>query len=193
MSQETFQIICNMDIKNVETQVVLQCAPVLMNVKISNLLMLPSVWKNEIKSLFEELPLELVELYEHNGKTAFLVYRPLELSKYLNEQDTACAMQKFGYEKMELGEIVERFSIRYGEYHSGEGEYPHEIGLILGYPTEDVLGFIEHGGKDYAYSGYWKVYGNVAVAVMRFKMFDYAKESGIQMLNRGHNIKSIVR
>ena len=36
--------------------------------------------------------------------------------------------------------------------------FPHEIGLFLGYPAEDVAGFISHKGHDFCYSGYWKVY-----------------------------------
>ena len=38
------------------------------------------------------------------------------------------------------------------------GDFPHEIGLLLGYPPEDVSGFIENGGKNFLCSGYWKVY-----------------------------------
>ena len=64
MSQETFQMICNMNIKNVETQVVLQCAPVLMDVKVSNLLMLPTAWTQEIENYFQQLPLSIIKLYE---------------------------------------------------------------------------------------------------------------------------------
>ena len=35
-----------------------------------------------------------------------------------------------------------------------KGAFPHEIGLLLGYPVEDVLGFIRHQGKNYLYTGY---------------------------------------
>lgn len=28
-----------------------------------------------------------------------------------------------------------------------EEDFPHEIGLFLGYPSEDVSGFIKHGAK----------------------------------------------
>ena len=37
---------------------------------------------------------------------------------------------------------------------------PHEVGLFLGYPPEDVEGFIENKGQGALYSGLWKVYSN---------------------------------
>lgn len=46
---------------------------------------------------------------------------------------------------------------------NGEQQFPHEMGLLLGYPIEDVVGFMEHSGKEYLYSGYWKVYENVSI------------------------------
>ena len=42
---------------------------------------------------------------------------------------------------------------------SGE-EFPHEIGLFLSYPPEDVKGFIENRAANYKLSGLWKVYGD---------------------------------
>ena len=39
-----------------------------------------------------------------------------------------------------------------------EGEFPHEIGVFLGYPLADVIGFIENRGKNFTACGYWKVY-----------------------------------
>lgn len=46
--------------------------------------------------------------------------------------------------------------------------FPHEIGLFLGYPTEDVRGFIRYGGSKALCSGYWKVYENPSVKTAMF-------------------------
>ena len=40
------------------------------------------------------------------------------------------------------------------------GEFPHEVGLFLSYPPEDVKGFIAHRANDFKCAGLWKVYGN---------------------------------
>ena len=41
----------------------------------------------------------------------------------------------------------------------GKRGFPHEIGLVLGYPPVDVEGFIKKEGRDFLYSGYWKYMG----------------------------------
>src|SRR5699024_9979090 len=41
---------------------------------------------------------------------------------------------------------------------TGRCSFPHEIGFFLGYPYEDVVGFIENEGENYLCSGCWKVY-----------------------------------
>ena len=40
------------------------------------------------------------------------------------------------------------------------GEFPHEVGLFLSYPPEDVKGFIDHRASGFKCAGLWKVYGN---------------------------------
>jgi hypothetical protein len=54
---------------------------------------------------------------------------------------------------------------------------PHEVGLFLGYPLDDVLGFIRHGGRGYKLCGVWKVYGNVERAKNRFRQYELCRET----------------
>lgn len=56
------------------------------------------------------------------------------------------------------------------------------MGILLGYPIEDVTGFIEHKGKNYLYSGYWKVYRDVAAKKRIFLQYENAKEELILLL-----------
>lgn len=48
-------------------------------------------------------------------------------------------------------------------------DFPHEIGLFLGYPAEDVKGFIENKAACSKCSGCWKVYGDEQAARILFK------------------------
>ena len=50
----------------------------------------------------------------------------------------------------------------------GGGGFPHEIGVFLGYPLEDVVGFIRHRGKCFTCCGCWKSYGDPAAAQQHF-------------------------
>ena len=47
-------------------------------------------------------------------------------------------------------------------------DFPHEIGVFLGYPLEDVVGFIRHRGKCFTCCGRWKTYGDPAAARQHF-------------------------
>lgn len=46
----------------------------------------------------------------------------------------------------------------------GGGGFPDEIGLFLGYPPEDVRGFIENKAAGCKCVGCWKVYGDAEAA-----------------------------
>lgn len=50
-------------------------------------------------------------------------------------------------------------------------EFLHEIGLFLGYPPEDVRGFIENKAAGYKYVGDWKVYGDEEKARKTFAKY----------------------
>ena len=51
------------------------------------------------------------------------------------------------------------------------GQFPHEIGLFLGYPPCDVLGFLHDAGRHSKLSGYWQVYGDAQAALALFAKY----------------------
>ena len=51
------------------------------------------------------------------------------------------------------------------------GEFPHEVGLFLSYPPEDVQGFIDHRAMDFKCAGLRKVYGDQQRAQALFDRF----------------------
>jgi len=53
--------------------------------------------------------------------------------------------------------------------------FPHEIGILLGYPLDDVLGFMKHRGKNAYFDGYWKVYSHPRAAAALFRCFERSK------------------
>lgn len=53
----------------------------------------------------------------------------------------------------------------------GASGVPHEVGYFLGYPYEDVRGFIDHEGRDFLCCGCWKVYANARAAQYRFARY----------------------
>ena len=70
-----------------------------------------------------------------------------------------------------LPERVNQCVIRLIQRLKSEGTFPHEIGLFLGYPPEDVLGFIHNKGRNHKCIGCWKVYGDEATARAVFRKY----------------------
>lgn len=77
------------------------------------------------------------------------------------------------------------------EYKEGRAEFPHEMGAFLGYPLSDVKGFIEHEGKDFLYSGYWKVYSDETGAKKTFQLYQAVRNRVLQMLSTGSSLCEI--
>lgn len=71
-------------------------------------------------------------------------------------------------------------------------EFPHEMGVLLGYPAEDVRGFIENKGRNFLYTGYWKVYKNLSYKMEMFHTFDTVTEKYLRYLRNGTDIVSMI-
>ena len=65
------------------------------------------------------------------------------------------------------------------------GDFPHEIGLFLGYPPCDVRGFIEHRAGGCKCCGCWKVYGDVAEARRCFASYKRCTRIYCGLYDRG--------
>ena len=92
---------------------------------------------------------------------------------------------------MSLDKILGRLSGRIDDFARRGIGFPHEIGVFLGYPPDDVKGFIENEGKKYLMIGYWKVYSNLAGARMVFKEYDRAKDCAVNEFLTGKSIREI--
>lgn len=115
------------------------------------------------------------------------VYRPRELAAYLVDRRAAHPLENEGYRLGDLDACLDELSRRLQNRSSASAkqgtkqsakqahdeskpcpcsnrvcrsEFPHEIGFFLGYPYEDVIGFIENRGQNYLEVGPWKVYAN---------------------------------
>lgn len=192
MTQEVFEIVRGMDLKNIETQLALQCAPLLTGLKISNLLIIPSENESLVRVLIRKTGISCYRLLRSKEKITFLLFRRMELESFLKMDSAEKILKEQGYENLTLGRILAHFQMRYQAYKDGKMEFPHEMGILLGYPIEDVSGFINHRGKNYLYSGYWKVYGNMQEKIALFRQYQEAKETLIQLLASGLKMEEIL-
>ena len=84
MSRETLHLMLKLNTEDLDTQVALQCAPLLTGMKISNLLTVGRSKRAAVLELFKETAVSCCILYESSEKTTFLLYiRPaLEAVSY---------------------------------------------------------------------------------------------------------------
>ncbi|ROR26357.1 uncharacterized protein DUF3793 [Mobilisporobacter senegalensis] len=178
--------------KELNMKIARQCAPLLTGIKISNLLITSVDYKENIYGLFEGSVISMKFLAGIDERNTFLLYKQEDLVKYINEPQIQNYLIYAGYESMELEYILEEFASRYSTYLKEKGDFPHELGLLLGYPVEDVIGFIENEGRNFLYIGYWKVYSNLEEAIETFKKYNYAKEIVTSLVSQGVSIQRIL-
>lgn len=119
------------------------------------------------------------------GRYLLLVYRRAMLERCLAQDDAAHLLEQFGYRREET---LEAKLERLGRRAAGQDGFPHEIGLFLGYPVEDVEGFIRYGGAGCKLCGCWKVYGDVEQAARQFARIAGVCRACVRRVEQGETL-----
>lgn len=173
-----------------EDLIVRHCAPTLANLKTGSLFVCPITDRpsffSSLRSLNELLVpkgLRALPLRIREYSALVYLYRPSRLKKDLENPAAIKILQDHGYSCYGkcLPKLIER--VRASE------EFPHEIGLFLGYPPEDVQGFLDH--RPCKCSGCWKVYGDENKAKKTFDLYKKCERVYCQQLARGIDIKRL--
>ena len=193
MSKEVVSyMLSGMDnMKSLQVQLILQCAPFLKGIKIACILNITEENSRELYEILEGTGIKFKILTRNHGKCLVFLYRRESFSRYLKRTDVREFLGSCGYEDGEPEKMLERLSKRVCQYSDGEICFPHEIGAFLDYPIDDVKCFIEKDGKDSLFSGYWKVYNNPGRAKMIFWAYDKAKTSAVNEYLIGKSIRDI--
>ncbi len=155
------------------------CSPVLLGVKPSNLVSFGKEQAPHLPELIGYYGGKLLDqglsfkiLCGCRKHYLVLVYREQLLRKHLSRPDSRQILLSDGYPgDASLEQMLDILKDRF----SSSPDFPHEIGLFLGYPPEDVQGFRIHKGADCKLCGYWKVYGNVEAARNTFRIYDESR------------------
>jgi hypothetical protein len=135
-----------------------------------------SVWEERKDDLLRGMEVEAIEFPSvphgsaRRDSTLLMLYKRDLLEKVFMSKESASILAPLGYGADALIDSrLDRLSRRF------EFCFPHEIGLFLGYPPEDVRGFIQNRGVKFLAVGYWKVYGDVDEARRSFQKFRSAE------------------
>jgi len=172
-------------------RVVAQCAPVLKGVKISNLIKVrPGEWR-EIRDRLKNSGIICVLLYQDREMEVLFLYRYHALEQHLRKPAVRGFLERYGYGCCEVAAVLKGLRMRYRQYAAGGAEFPHELGVLLGYPVEDVEGFIENRGENCLLSRYWKVYNNKQQAEQIFRLYDQVKEQALREIMSGRSLYQV--
>ena len=163
-----------------EETIVKYCSPTLAGIKTGNLFSCSYNSKNEVYAFLRELNISLrnkgvrfIPLRFKNNKVLIYAYRPSRLLPDVQGKEANELLSQRGYCTKNCRSCLARLIKRLDE---GD-EFPHEIGLFLGYPVDDVKGFIENNACGAKCAGCWKVYSDEKKAQKLFEQ--YKKCTGI--------------
>ena len=110
------------------------------------------------------------------------VYRKSHLQRKLQNPEVQMLLAEYGYPiKCDIEKYLNFLKIRL----CNDKNFPHEIGLLLGYPLADVKAFIETKGKNCIVCGDWKVYGDEESAKCLFCKYKHCREVYMSVYGAG--------
>ncbi len=171
------------------------CAPTLAGIKTGSLFSCDCTSKNELileirqyNKILVPKGLKLLPVRLQNNKALIYLYRPDMLKSDLNDSLAAYLLKSCGYNLENCNCCVVQLVKRLQE----NDNFPHEIGLFLGYPPEDVYGFIKNPRQGCKYTGTWKVYGDVYKAKQIFDSYNKCTKNYNNRLAMGHTIEQLI-
>lgn len=176
---------------SIKGNIALQCSLVLSGIKSSNLLIYSNHCEGCISEELKNTGTEHMKLYTGKNDSVSIIFNREKLEKSLLYEENREFIKQYGYEDFSVNSVIEKLAGRYTEFKEGRAEFPHEMGIVLGYPLEDVSGFIENNGKNYLYSGYWKVYKNAEEKIRLFKIYKDIKKYFVEQIENGRQIHQI--
>ncbi len=179
-----------------EKKLAFHSAPALLGAKTANLISLSNrdfnikAHTNRFNSKASSDGVKIRILCHCHSNTLILLYNEKMLCKKLNRPEIKSLLSRYGYRKdARIEEYLDTLSRRISDCR----DFPHEIGVFLDYPVEDIIGFIENKGKNFKMCGYWKVYSDTEYAKRTFEHYDKCRKFLCCKLNSGVDIYNAIK
>ncbi|MBR1870559.1 MAG: DUF3793 family protein, partial [Kiritimatiellae bacterium] len=106
--------------------------------------------------VYEALGLDYLELRVEEASSLVLFYNPSVLAQTLSVRSNCAWLARFGY-RGTMPAMLEHLCKRFES-----DALPHEIGIFIGYPLKDVVGFMKHlpaTPLHCSLRSQWRIYG----------------------------------
>ncbi len=177
-----------------ERYLIQHCSPTLAALKTANMFCLPFSSEEDLQrqlriwnECLERKGVSLLFLCRGKRRAMIYVFRRLHLQRDLSDPATARFLSCCGYPGTGVEDDLNCLKQRL----QGQGGFPHEIGLFLGYPLRDVIGFIRNEGKNCRCADCWKVYGDECEARKVFAEFRKCTDAYMRLWKAGRSILNL--
>lgn len=179
-----------------ETMIVYHAAPTLRRLKPATLIcpgrnarrLLPA-WRECRAAMRRRLGVEIANLREEYDSLLLLIHRPDALVERLDAPGARRLLGAAGYPVGDNGltGMLRELASRCGP----DREFPHEIGVFLGYPPGDVECFMRARGGACLETCAWKAYGDIESARASHTLFRRAKIEAARLFAAGLSAKAV--
>ena len=111
--------------------------------------------------------LRIREINKPNGRKQVFIYHYLSLSDVLSDEANLGFLKEAGYPQQHSVETYVDLLVK----RLNGKNFPHEIGIFLGYPLKDVLGFIGDPSLKLKRRRGWNFFGNPDISNKRYESF----------------------
>lgn len=140
-----------------------------------------SLWKRCGEKILARSILKHTVLKETPNSLIILFYHPESLEKCMVESTHRNFLEQRGYQVTKgLEHCLELLRTRF------QHTCPHEIGLLLGIPLKDVLGFMGLNHLALTCRGLWCIYGEPSCSRALMECFKDDRKRILEMLRKGY-------
>ena len=180
--------------RNFETVMIEQCSPVLAGLKAAGLFRYET---RDCKDLAQRvrgwnerlgekgLRVRVLKGCARTHRYLVYVYRESRLREVFADEKVRGFLAQEGYQLPEAVGDCEPLLRQLSRRLCCEAEFPHEIGVFLGYPLTDVVGFIENQGRNFTCCGCWKAYGDRDAAERLFAQLNKCTKVYLRLFHSG--------
>lgn len=138
-------------------------------------------------NFLDTVSLDYMVLRDKEDIIILMIYNRKLLETVINEKENKNFLKYFGYYSINLESNLKVLKSRYNKYNC-----PHEIGIFLGIPVEEVRAFIESSGNNYIESRYWKVFVDLKKSTDIFKRYDFIRKYTISSIINGFSLSKVI-
>lgn len=168
-----------------------QCGITFAGIKAASLFSVKSREEKSLKNYarhFSGKGIYFVKLKDGGDRILLYVYNKSKLEGILFDGDNRSFLRQEGYRYSSCEEAIAQLKCKI----QGEN-FPHEVGLFLDYPLDDVKGFIADPKGGECMCGYWKVYSQAEAKAATFKRYDCCSRCILNKLREGKPLCEIFK